>query len=348
MKFNIGDKVRFLNDVGGGKVLKYIDNETVLVLNEDDFEIPVLMSELILDQGVDYSNTGGVESSSSSNQTAVQSPQPEPEDDYVKEDDTISTYLAFVPKNQKNKTDSALTIHLINDSNYMAFANVMFQYGAFYVSHAKQISANLKLEVKTLEKNEINDVDSIRVQMMFFKKDPHEMKPVVNKEIKINPIKFFKDATYIENDFFYEKAHLISLYDENEAIEKMPEISAEELKKALQTKEHDSKNLNKKPESKSSKSTETREIDLHIHELLDTHEGMSAQEILDYQMDAFREEIKKAIADKVKKVVFIHGKGNGALKSELRRELKHKYRKYQFQDASFQQYGFGATMVYVS
>ncbi|NJO92245.1 MAG: hypothetical protein HC831_27200 [Chloroflexia bacterium] len=58
MKFNIGDRVRFLNDVGGGKVIKYIDNETVAVLNQDDFEIPVLMSELILDQAPDYASSG--------------------------------------------------------------------------------------------------------------------------------------------------------------------------------------------------------------------------------------------------------------------------------------------------
>jgi hypothetical protein len=350
MKFNIGDRVRFLNDVGGGKVVKYIDNETVAVLNQDDFEIPVLMSELILDQAPDYASSGNSSEtqgtvSQSGNSTSAQQ---EPEDDYVKEDDTIAVFLAFVPKNQKNKTDSALTLHLINDSNYRVFANVLLQYGAYHVSHPKSMPANIKVELKTLEKEEINDVDSINVQVLFYKNEPHELKPAVSKEIKINPLKFFKDSTYEENDFFDEKAHLITIIDENEAVaEKLSDISAEELKKALQTKEFDNKSLNKKPESKSSKPSEIREIDLHIHELLDQHEGMNPQEILDYQMDCFRKEMQKAIADRVKKIVFIHGKGNGSLKSELRRELKHKYRKHQFQDASFQQYGFGATMVYI-
>ncbi|NJO92246.1 MAG: DUF2027 domain-containing protein [Chloroflexia bacterium] len=204
------------------------------------------------------------------------------------------------------------------------------------------------MELKTLEKEEINDVDSIHVQVLFYKNEPHELKPAVSKEIKINPLKFFKESTFEENDFFDGKAHLITIIDENETVqEKLNEVSAEELKKAMHTKEVDNKALNKKPESKSSKPSEIREIDLHIHELLDQHEGMNPQEILDYQMDCFRKEMQKAIADRVKKIVFIHGKGNGSLKSELRRELKHKYRKYQFQDASFQQYGFGATMVYI-
>jgi len=65
-------------------------------------------------------------------------------------------------------------------------------------------------------------------------------------------------------------------------------------------------------------------------------------------MDCFRDEMKKAIAERVKKIVFIHGKGDGVLKTEIRQELKTNYKKYQFQDASFQQYGFGATMVYIS
>ncbi len=350
MKFNIGDRVRFLNDVGGGKVVKYIDNETVAVLNQDDFEIPVLMSELILDQAPDYASSGSSAEtqgsvSQSGNSTSVQQ---EPDDGYVKEDDTIAVFLAFVPKNQKNKTDSALTLHLINDSNYRVFANVLLQYGAYHVSHPKSMPANIKVELKTLEKEEINDVDSVNVQILFYKNEPHELKPVVSKDIKINPLKFFKESTYEENDFFDEKAHLITIIDENEAVaEKLSDISAEELKKALQTKEHDNKTLNKKPESKSSKPSEIREIDLHIHELLDQHEGMSPQEIIDYQMDCFRKEMQNAITDRIKKIVFIHGKGNGSLKSELRRELKHKYRKHQFQDASFQQYGFGATMVYI-
>lgn len=351
MKFNIGDRVRFLNDVGGGKVVKFIDSETVAVLNEEDFEIPVLVSELIMDKAPDYSNVNSSSVSSSSGNQQVSQSQPtvqqqEPDDDYVKDDDSVAAFLAFVPKDQKKRTDSALQVHLINDSNYKVFANVLFQYGAYHVSHPKQMPANLKVELKTIEKDEINDIDSISVQMIFFKDKPHELQPVVSKEIKIAPMKFFKDSTYTENDFFHEKAHLVTIVDENSAEEEY-QISAEDLKKALQTKEHDSKKLNKKPESKSSKPKEIREVDLHIHELLDEYENMDAKEMLDYQMGQFREEMKKAIADKVKKVVFIHGKGNGALKSELRRELKHKYRKYQFQDASFQQYGFGATMVYI-
>ncbi|MBN2261553.1 MAG: Smr/MutS family protein, partial [Prolixibacteraceae bacterium] len=52
-----------------------------------------------------------------------------------------------------------------------------------------------------------------------------------------------------------------------------------------------------------------------------------------------------AIKNRVKRVVFIHGVGNGVLKQEIAKRLSSKYARFQFQDASFKEYGFGATMV---
>ncbi|MEG1546116.1 MAG: Smr/MutS family protein, partial [Bacteroides sp.] len=45
------------------------------------------------------------------------------------------------------------------------------------------------------------------------------------------------------------------------------------------------------------------------------------------------------------KIVFIHGKGDGVLRKAVLDELKYKYPTCQSQDASFKEYGFGATMV---
>ena len=44
--------------------------------------------------------------------------------------------------------------------------------------------------------------------------------------------------------------------------------------------------------------------------------------------------------------VFIHGKGEGVLRTALEKELKTTYKNQcRFQDASFREYGFGATMI---
>lgn len=54
-----------------------------------------------------------------------------------------------------------------------------------------------------------------------------------------------------------------------------------------------------------------------------------------------------AIRSNQNKIVFIHGVGNGRLKHELRKKLERKYSNFKYQDASFKEYGYGATMVYL-
>jgi len=346
MKYNIGDKVKFLNEVGGGTVVKYIDNETVAVLNEDEFEIPVLMSELIQDNSVQLGSDAKevVELANYNNA----SEEYEEVEAYEKEDDNIYLYFAFVPENQEQLSESDLNLHLINDSNYLVSYNILIKYGAYHVSYPGNLESNLKTFIKKLPKHELNDFDSIVFQAFFYKDSPHNVKPVISKELKFIPIKFFKDNTYKENDFFDEKAYMCTIFDETKVEEQvMPEISAEEIKKAMYEKEADKK-INRPRISKSSKSTEQREIDLHIHELIENHKGMSNSEMVKLQMDTFKTEMDNAIKERVKKIVFIHGVGAGTLKIELRKELDRNYKKYRYQDASFKQYGYGATMVYVN
>lgn len=50
----IGDKVRFLNEVGGGVISGFPDKDTVLVCDEDGFEIPTLRKEVVVIDTNDY------------------------------------------------------------------------------------------------------------------------------------------------------------------------------------------------------------------------------------------------------------------------------------------------------
>ncbi len=347
MQYNIGDKVRFLNDVGGGTIVKFIDKETVAVLNDDDFEIPVLIKELIPVSVGDYDAPKLTQDDLAYEEIAKKQKNTEPEEvPEEKEDDSIVTLLAFVPENQRKLTESDLELYFINDSNYYIFYNVMIKFGAFHVSHPGELEPNSKIALKTFKKELFRDMDSLVVQTLFYKHKPHNVKPVISKEIKLNPVKFFKQSSFIKNDFFYENAFIVNVYDENKQEQAMPEISPEEIKRAMYEKNKSEKE-NKAKQLRSPKRKEVREIDLHIHELLDNTNGMTNKEMLDVQMEHFEREMQKAIHEKVQKIIFIHGKGNGTLKTELRNELKRKYKKYRFQDASFQEYGFGATLVYL-
>ena len=126
-------------------------------------------------------------------------------------------------------------------------------------------------------------------------------------------------------------------------------VTAEEIKRAMYDKGEDERRQksnarvdNKKPDPKA-----VIEVDLHAHELLDTTAGLTPNEIKDYQLGVFRKTMDEHLKEKGRRIVFIHGKGEGVLRNALITELKHKYKSCTWQDASFQQYGFGATMVII-
>lgn len=89
------------------------------------------------------------------------------------------------------------------------------------------------------------------------------------------------------------------------------------------------------------------EVDLHIDKLVETTAGMNNAAILQHQLDIFKQTMEAYRQAKGQKVVFIHGKGEGVLRKAIIDELKLRYTKCEWQDASFQQYGFGATMVII-
>jgi dsDNA-specific endonuclease/ATPase MutS2 len=54
--------------------------------------------------------------------------------------------------------------------------------------------------------------------------------------------------------------------------------------------------------------------------------------------------MKEAQAKRLTKIVFIHGVGEGVLRSEIRHELR-KYENVEFLDGDYREYGQGATEV---
>ena len=86
-------------------------------------------------------------------------------------------------------------------------------------------------------------------------------------------------------------------------------------------------------------------VDLHASELLETTAGLSAADILNHQLDVFRKTMDEYKNRHGVKLVFIHGKGEGVLRHAIVHELNYRYKNCPYQDASFQEYGYGATQV---
>ena len=87
------------------------------------------------------------------------------------------------------------------------------------------------------------------------------------------------------------------------------------------------------------------EFDLHIEKLVPNKRGMSNYDILTLQAETAKRHIEFAIKNRIPKIVFIHGVGEGILKSELD-FLLGRYDNIVFQDGNYQKYVQGATEVY--
>jgi dsDNA-specific endonuclease/ATPase MutS2 len=88
------------------------------------------------------------------------------------------------------------------------------------------------------------------------------------------------------------------------------------------------------------------EFDLHIEKLVPNFRGMSNYDILTLQTDTAKRHLEFAIRNRIPKIVFIHGVGEGVLKAELD-FLLGRYEQVFFQEANYQKYGQGATEVFI-
>ena len=88
------------------------------------------------------------------------------------------------------------------------------------------------------------------------------------------------------------------------------------------------------------------EVDLHIGQLVASTKGLTNFDMLNLQLETAQRQLEFAIRKRIQKIVFIHGVGEGVLKEELYYLFK-RYDNIKFYDADYQQYGLGATEVYI-
>jgi hypothetical protein len=88
------------------------------------------------------------------------------------------------------------------------------------------------------------------------------------------------------------------------------------------------------------------EVDLHLHELVDDERQLSDGEKLEFQVRYFERALESAIRNGKRKLIVIHGVGEGVLREEVRRVLQF-YDGVQFHDADMRRYGSGATEVLI-
>ena len=161
-------------------------------------------------------------------------------------------------------------------------------------------------------------------------------------ELRIDTVKFYKLHTFQPSDFFEENALIYDVV-KDDVPARTVFVNAEQLKDALLKKSADERPARQPTRKPEAQKTGIIELDLYLTELLDHHpydlsggeqqltelldntNGLSHKEMLDVQMKEFRRVMDENLKNKGQKIVFIHGKGEGVLRSEIIKELNHCY-----------------------
>jgi hypothetical protein len=201
------------------------------------------------------------------------------------------------------------------------------------------VEPETKEYIYSIEKADFQSKLNLNIVSCLYKHKEYKHYSPEQSNVELSPVKFVKDSSFVENDFFDEKAYILKIATNN-----LPdsgiEINMKNLEEALKQKSIKKLVLEPKPKPG------IEEIDLHIEELLDDTRGLDNGQMLEIQKARFITALESGLSSKTKKMVFIHGVGNGRLKHEIRRLLDTQYAGLvRYHDASFKEYGYGATMV---
>ena len=377
----IGDTVRFLSETGGGKIVGFKGKDIVLVEDEDGFQIPTSIRDVVVVNTDDYSMGKMVSAKMDAQAEAMQRHEEGllsdgksvkaklaegheeismEVDDYDPADrevtfrphaeerqggNKLSAYLAFVPVDVKEITNTRFETYFVNDSNYsIHFSYLVAEGNAWTLRGEGEVEPNTKLFLEEFGREALNELGRITIQFTAFKRErTFLLKPVTDVQFRVDPVKFYKLHTFQENDFFEQPALLFTIV-ENDKIARPLVVDSKRLKEQMYKED---KIVTDSRKQKRVKDDGTLVVDLHATELLETTAGMNAADILHYQLDVFKKTLDGLKGKKGMRVVFIHGKGEGVLRHALIHELNYRYKGYAYQDASFQEYGYGATQITV-
>lgn len=374
----IGDTVRFLNSVGGGKIVR-IEGQIAYV-DDGGFETPVMLKEIVVVMPAGHEKAANApkvmfdqkafdEGRKASEPPKAQiqeypAPQPELPVEETSHGEKPNIVLAFEPGDVKHLDKTRFTAVLVNDSNYYLDFSLLRRSAderGWTMVYRGTVVPNELVDLFSLTHEELPKYEKIAFQCIAYKKDRiFTLQSPVSISRKLDLTKFhkfhcFRPGLYFENavlevplvtDGVASKPLEVNVAEVREAMtERNPEKEvAAELSKKYRVDKGGKRNQHN-PVENPHKVLPLIEVDLHIGELTDTLTGMEPKDMLELQLAAVRRHMRDNQQRIGQKIVFIHGKGEGVLRKAVLNLLKKEYPKAELQDASFREYGFGATLV---
>ncbi len=359
MKYNVGDRVKFLTESGGGIIRKIVGPNLVNVETEDGFEVPTLTRDIILVS----SNTPAEKlfadgfDNVKEKEEIIQENN-DPLDDNIHEDNSVVSSLivypsdrnpdkyqmniAFVPDQQNMPVTGELFIYLMNYSANDALFSIHNQNGeAYNLVCSGKVPAFSKYFITSISREELDSFLAAHIQVLVLNHQSKQIQAPISADMQIRGSKFYKETSYIDVKTLHQKAIIYELFK----FRNIPVINQLSIAEDIENHITKAKAYVKNDAILKHKTGKYEAVvDMHIWELIDDHSRLTNSEMLNIQLGYFDKCLQSAIDHKFKKVVFIHGVGTGRLKEEIQQILDEKDN-VSYRPASMTDYGVGATLV---
>ncbi|MEX8547752.1 MAG: Smr/MutS family protein [Mucilaginibacter sp.] len=313
MKFKLGDFVRFVEEKREGFITRIIDEQTIGVTGDDDFEIPVLASKVT-------SVHGREAAVAAKTQEAIAEIPPQ---EFVAK----GIYLAAVPEKQ---VTSVVQFHLINNTSYQLLASFSTEKNTEYKGEfAGIVAPKTSVKVYSAALPDISIWPKFIFQILYHSTQKAGfLDPLVYSER-------FKAKDFAGSKIPVHVLNQLGWQFQLDAAE--VKVDAQKLKESFF----------KSPEEKKVVEKPAKEMDLHIEKLREDYQFLSSSDIIKTQLERFQKTLDAAIVHQLPSVVFIHGVGNGILRHEIHKVVSKHPQVKTFMDARKEKFGYGATEVFL-
>lgn len=277
----------------------------------------------------------------------------------------MNILLSFRPINSKRQDVGPYFVELINDSNFsLSFALFLLGDGnKGDLLYEGLVEPGIGLQLGSLKDEEILKLCSISFQAILLPiGNIAELPSPLELKFEIDTAQFRKANSYENPIYSKDPAFEVYLIKDGQSITEM-QAEFNKLRESFGITNSISKRLQKtflsqklmadcgmsreKSHGQPPHITDPIEIDLHINSLLDSTAGMDNTAMLSVQLGEARKVMRLQKGRTGRRIIFIHGIGEGVLKKALRTLIAKEFPKCQIEDAPYNKYGFGATLVII-
>jgi hypothetical protein len=309
-RINLGDRVRFVNETIEG-VVTSISGDMAGVTNDDDFEIPVPLSQIVRVQ-----STSKTEEPAETISKATPSGEP-------------GIFIAF-----EKRGDTLLDLNLFNNRAQILsfhFLEITVTETLLKKSGGLRMGASASLGCYDLA--QFSRWPAFCFQVLIADEHQPSAQPPLNRIFRFASKEFH--ASFRQVPFLRQQAYFFRLDESTAFIPDLQKLKERDFTRAAEVGQVDTG----KPPAV---------VDLHAEKISADAGSLTASAIVQLQMDTFTSALDRAMQNRMEKIVFIHGVGNHFLKNRIRNYLAlQKDWVARYADADNLKYGGGATEVFL-